>query len=541
VRRLLFLVPLLWLASPAAASSPPCNAGLVWEDRNGNGLRDADEPGLPDVKVSDGVDVVRTDADGRYRLPVVDGRSVFVIKPAGYVAARRADGLPDLWRHIRTAAGPDLRYGGIPVEAPGCRDFALRAARPSPNRQQRLDVLLLADPQAKSLQDVDYYRRDIIDSIKRDAAIDMGHRFGGFYFDGLAGDLGLSLGDIADDDLSLYPALTAATTRLGVPWLHAAGNHDIDLDAANDEDSLLTFRRHYGPDTHAWEEPEAIFVLLDDVIHQPGTKPAYVGGLREDQFAFLQAYLPTVDRQRLLVVGAHMPFFGSDFRAADRARLFALLRDFPHVLLLSGHTHTQRHWYHDAATGWHGARPLHEYNVGAACGAFWSGVRDADGIPDATMADGTPNGYARLAVSSGGRYALSWHAARDPDDTGIGLHAPKVLRQGAYPAWGVYANVYMGDDDTRVEYRIDGGEWKPMKRVEQPDPRVLRENLRDDTAEALRGFDRLPEAKPSAHLWRGALPTDLAEGEHRIDVRAFDRWRGELRARTGYRLEQASP
>ncbi len=198
------------------------------------------------------------------------------------------------------------------------------------------------------------------------------------------------------------------------------------------------------------------------------------------------------------MIGVHIPFFeegARGFRPADRERLFALLRGFPHVLLLSGHTHTQRHWYHDAATGWHGTQPLHEYNVGAACGAYWSGVKDAAGIPDSTMADGTPNGHARLRVQKGGEYTLSWHAARAKDDSGIGLHAPKVLRRGAYPAWGVYANVHMGEADTRVEYRVDGGEWKAMKRVEQPDPSLLVENMRDDLADALRGYDRSPEAE----------------------------------------------
>ena len=119
------------------------------------------------------------------------------------------------------------------------------------------------------------------------------------------------------------------------------------------------------------------------------------------------------------------------------------------------------------------------------------------------------------------------------------LHAPKVLRHGAYPAWGVYANVFMGRDDSRVEYRVDGGEWKPMRRVQQPDPRLLAENVRDDSAEMLRGYDRSPEATPSAHLWRGALPTDLAIGEHLVDVRAFDSGQGEQRAQTHYRLDAA--
>ena len=76
---------------------------------------------------------------------------------------------------------------------------------------------------------------------------------------------------------------------------------------------------------------------------------------------------------------------------------------------------------------------MHEYSVGAACGAFWSGVKDAAGIPDSTMSDGTPNGYARLQVVAGGEYRLAWHPARDAQ-TALALHAPRVLRQGA--RWG---------------------------------------------------------------------------------------------------------
>lgn len=548
MRASLSLLLLLFIV-PAWALPPPCNSGTVFEDRNGNGWQDGGEPGLPGVKVSDGVEITATDARGNYRLPVIDGRSSFVVKPAGYAVPMRGNGLPDYWRNVRTAPGPVLKYGGIPAEFPRCRNFALVPAKPSPDRQARLSVLVFADPQTRSMADVDYYGRDIIQSAMQEGAIEMAHSLGKFYFKGGAADLGLSLGDIVSDGLSLYPALNAATAKLGVPWLHAPGNHDLDFDAGRDEDSLLTFRHTYGPDTFAWEEPEATFLVLDDVIYQPGQSPAYIGGLRADQFAFLERYLPTVPQDRLLVVAVHIPLFDAapgrkTFRHADRARLFALLKDFPHVLLLSGHSHTQRHVFHDAASGWHGSKPLHEYNVGAASGAFWSGAKDAAGIPDATMSDGTPNGYARLKVKAGGEYALSWHPARvtgtSPASTvAMNLHAPKVLRRGAYPAWGVYANVFMGRDDTRVDYRVDGGEWKPMRRVEQPDPRLLAENFRDDSAEALRGYDRSPEATPSAHLWRGALPTDLAAGEHRVEVRAFDAWQGEQRAETGYRLDDA--
>ena len=408
----------------------------------------------------------------------------------------------------------------------GCIDYR-RAPRSALGDVAR--VLVFGDPQVKSADDVDHFRRDIVEPIS-----------------GTHGaSLGITLGDLVDDVPALLPEVKAATASLGIPWLHAPGNHDVDPGAASDAASLAGFHRTIGPDTFARQTALANIAILDDVILLPGQKPGYIGGLREDQFAFLERWLPALAKDRLLVLAMHIHLFdeaGKDsFRDADRERLFALLKPFPHVLVLTAHSHTQRHVFHDAATGWHGANPLHEYNVGAACGAYWSGAADAQGIPAATMADGTPNGYAMLTVKAGGEYAVAWHNARDPDDRQIGLHAPKLLRRGAYPAWGVFANVYMGTDDTRVEFRVDGGDWMPMKKVLQPDPALLAENAIDDASEVLRGHDRSPEAEASTHLWRGALPTKLDAGEHVVEVRAFDRWRGEQRATTTYRLEEAPP
>ena len=79
-------------------------------------------------------------------------------------------------------------------------------------------------------------------------------------------------------------------------------------------------------------------------------------------------------------------------------------------------------------------------------------------------------------------------------------------------------------------------------RIDKVEDRIDRaENAIDDASEVLRGHDRSPEAEASTHLWRGALPTKLDAGEHVVEVRAFDRWRGEQRATTTYRLEEAPP
>ncbi|WP_394000307.1 calcineurin-like phosphoesterase C-terminal domain-containing protein [Luteimonas sp. WGS1318] len=505
---------LLALTSMLAAPALACDRGRVFEDRNGNGLQDAGEPGLAGIRVSDGRRIVDTGTDGRYAG--LDGRRavVFVIKPATYTLAR--DGaLPRFWRPAGTR-GADCAF----------------ALQPEGDAAAALDLLVFADPQAGREAEVDYYARSVVARAREVPAT-----------------LGLTLGDIGNDVPGLYPAINRATAQLDVPWLHLPGNHDLDFEAGNDPASTASYRAVYGPETYAWEDARASVLMLDNVIYQPGVRPSYVGGLRDDQFAFVEAYLAGAPTDRLLIVGAHIPWFDTaadgapeTVRSTDRARLFALLQRFPEVLLLSGHRHTQRHVLHGPERGWHGATPLHEYNVGAASGAFWSGAQDASGIPAATMADGTPHGFASLRVEAGSAYRLDWHPARrdddDPSTTGaMALHAPRVLRRGAYPAWGVYANVFMGRADTRVEYRVGDGDWRPMRRVDRADPRLVMENVRDDTTSALRGLDRSPEADLSTHLWRGALPTDLPLGTHGIEVRVFDPWHGERRASTAYRLD----
>ena len=513
-RRLRLLVPgLCLIAATAACGAPQALVGRVHLDRDANGRIDAGEPPLPGVRISDGERIVTSDASGRFRLERPSG-PVFVVKPAGHRLPKRDDGLPDFWRPEGTAHW-DIALAGAPSAPP-------------------YDVRVFGDPQPKNTADVDYFERDIVaDEARLPRA-----------------RLGVSLGDIVHGNLALLPAMARATAATRTPWLHASGNHDRDHTAGTDEASLDSFRQVFGPDTFAWEEPGLAVVVLDNVIHQPGSGvPArYVGGLRESQFRFLEAWLPKVPGDALLVLAMHIPLFDDDpdpaidsFRDADRQRLFDLLERRANTLVLSSHTHIQQHRWHGAEAGFAGATPLHEYNVGAACGAFWTGVKDVRGIPDTRMADGTPNGYATLTVQPGGRYALRWHAAGEADDPAFAVHAPRVLRRGAWPGFGVYANVWMGDADTRVEYRVGSGEWQPMRRVDRADPELRAINTDDDRSDVLRGYDRAPEAILSPHLWRGALRTDLPAGEHEVEVRLFDRWRGELRRATRYRLVDAEP
>ena len=53
--------------------------GIVFEDRDGSGVRVRPNSGLPGVLVSNGEDVAITGADGRYTLPLPDEATIFVV------------------------------------------------------------------------------------------------------------------------------------------------------------------------------------------------------------------------------------------------------------------------------------------------------------------------------------------------------------------------------------------------------------------------------------------------------------------------------
>ena len=478
----------LVLALGTAAAAAPVH-GVVFDDRNGDGVRQPGEPGLPEVAVSDGVAVVRTDAAGHYEFSAADGATLFVIKPRGWHPPVDAQQRPGFYR----APGPD-----------GSADFPLQAqAEPDHFR-----VLLFADPQPASAKEVGYFDRTIVDGLAgaRDLAFSV------------------SLGDITFDRHELYAPLAAAMARIGAPAYRVNGNHDLDLGAKDDRHATASFEAAFGPSTYAFHYGGVLFVALNDVRFLGG--PRYIGGVRPDQFTFLENLLRLTPRDELVVLLVHIPWFSPNpmnaetFRAADRARLFALLQDRPHNLWLSGHTHYQRHVFHGAAEGWRGAQPLHEYNVAAASGSFWGGPADANGIPIATMADGTPHGYGFLTVD-GTEVRMDYRAARHPSDYQIGLHVPVAVKpRTGYISY--YANVFNGHDGWKVETRVDSREWNDMRRVLDWDPEYAQLYLAQDTLPTPLATPRLPDPVVCYHLWRSYVPADLGLGVHVVEVRATD-------------------
>lgn len=406
---------------PAAGHHVDAVRGTVFEDINRNGKYDSGEPGIPDVLVSDGEHVVKTDVDGKYKLPYPSpaeeeaGIAIFVTKPAGYELPVDKDNVPQFYYiHKPTGSPPNVRgepfrFGGLEPTGPLPRRINFPLIKGE--NKYRFKIVVSGDTQPYSNVEVGYVR----DTLSRE----------------LAGMKDLEAviieGDVMGDDLGLYPRFKRIMSAADAPVYFVGGNHDLDFDAPSDEHSFDTFRREWGPEYYSFDIGEVHFIVLDNVRY-PCTEEdnadglhafcvettTYNGVIHPRQMEWIKNDLAHVPEDKLIVFNSHIPFQtyidqnATKHQTDNALELYDLLGYGPSgypqrpALALSGHTHTLEQlrpgelfpgW--DTALGDRspGSPPFPQIVAGAASGSWWSGDFTADGIPMSYQRLGGPRGY----------------------------------------------------------------------------------------------------------------------------------------------------
>ncbi|MBC8329592.1 MAG: calcineurin-like phosphoesterase C-terminal domain-containing protein [Planctomycetes bacterium] len=505
------LLPLLALLTGWTAGDhhgdPAAAQGTVFHDRDGDGRKDAGEPGLPGVRVSNGREVVETGADGRWCLPVDGPTELFVLKPRGWMVPLAENGTPQHYYLHRPEGSPRSRFPGVAPTGPlpGSIDFPL-----APQEEPEVfRALFFGDTQPRDRAEIEFMDQDVVDECL-----------------GFDGEFGVVLGDLVFDGLGLFGPLTESLSRIGVPWWMVLGNHDQNTDAASDQWANETFNRNFGPASYAFDWGPAHFLVLDNVEwfrEEEGGRSVgkYRGRLSERALEFARNDLAGVPDEAMVVVLMHIPLTG----VSNRARLFRLLEPFPRAVSVAAHSHTMR--VEDLAEqhGWRGAAPhTHVVNV-TACGSWWSGEPDARGVPHATMSDGAPNGWTEWTFSADD-WSFVFRAAGEPPDKQMSIHAGAAAAGGRLE---LTVNVWGGGPRTRVEARwLDpepaGADWTALARTAAADPAyaAMREAERAGRGSRWR---EMPEPSRSAHLWRGGLELPAeSSGTASFQIRVTDRW-----------------
>ncbi|HEX8463717.1 MAG TPA: calcineurin-like phosphoesterase family protein [Abditibacterium sp.] len=509
------------LSAPKPTDTQNLVSGVVY------GVRGGRKVPLPQVRVSNGREIAVTDRLGRYRLPVSEGDVVFVIKPRGFALPLNADNLPQFYRIHQPQGSPKAKYPGIAPTGtlPASLDWTLTEQAESDNFR----VLLFGDPQSRNQQEIGFLTRDILSDV-------MGERAA----------FGISLGDQAFDDLSIYPNQNRAIALLGMPWFNIIGNHDLDFDAPDRTHSAETFKATFGPTYYSFDYGSAHFIVLDDVAYDgktdalpPNGRPdvrtmdgklrgTYHTELGAKQLQWLENDLKLVPREQLVVLMMHIPLLNLENRdetgrRADLRELpafFRLLEGRPNCLSISAHTHFQRHVFLGREAGFAGEH--HHFNAVTTCGSWWTGMPDEQGIPHTTMRDGAPNGYSFLNIA-GNKYSIDFKPARREANYQMNIYAPLEVPRADLSKAEVLANVFAGSPKSKVEMRVGNGAWKPMQLTERPDPAYVAAKTAQEAIPQNKAR-KLPEIINSPHLWAATLPADLAGGAHRLQVRSTDMW-----------------
>ena len=481
--------------------------GRVFNEKSGKGI--------PNVLVSNGLNIAKTDRDGRYKIRIAEDHTLFVIKPRGYRCPLDKNNLPQSFYHHKPNGSPATKHEGVKPTGslPKEINFPLIPQREDDNFR----MILFGDPQPRNQTEIDYMSHDVIEQIVRDE-------------DAMKSEFGLSLGDIMFDNLQFYEPLNQSIATIGKPWYSTVGNHDLNYDSPDNAQATETFRHVYGPHYYSFEHGPVQFVVLNNVMYHGQTPGGYHGELPYIQLAWLENLLRHVPKDKLLVIAMHIPLWSTE----NRAELYRLIEDRPHTLSFSAHTHYQRHDFIGKAEGWNGAEPHHHLNHAAVCGCWWGGTPDERGIPHATMSDGGPNGYSIVEFNKSD-YKITFRPASRPFHEQMAIHLPEEVAMADATSTNLIVNVFAGSSKSKVEANFNNTGWKSITNTPGPDPYIQR-------LKALEAQEPKPLGRAVAgpvetpHMWQTTLPSNLKTGLNVVDIRTTDMFGQTYHERRTFRV-----
>jgi hypothetical protein len=400
---------------PAGPEFPRGLFGTVFEDANTNGVRDAGEPGLQDVLVSNGVSCRPTGDDGVYNLPA-DNSPVFVTTPGNYASSGP-------WYSGPT--GDNIDFGLRPAPEKDSASFTFVQMTDLHAGQAQAAALsgLAAEINALSPAFVVATGDLIVDG--NDATIPTAHG----WFD-------------------VYENFTSS---LGMPAYQALGNHDVvsihraDAAVADPGYGEGMFVSRFGPTYYSFDWGRYHCIVLDPNDMENGKE---VYRISAAELQWLEDDLSYREEAPLLVF-----FHEPTVSWTNRAAVLGLLQGHS-ATLFCGHLH-------QGVTLDSGGIP--EEITAAVCGEWWQGP-NPDGKPAGyRLVSANADGVDSLYIGTGEQRTVDFGLA--PVLSGQVDLAVKVFSRsgtGGVGSAGVSGVTCQVDDNQTLAVSVnvnDGGPW----------------------------------------------------------------------------------
>ena len=335
--------------------------------------------GLADVLVSDGVEIVKTDADGNYSLRSdKKWRYVFVINPAGYDFPLEG---------ILPANYKLLSQNSDTVEEV---NFELEKTQ-----EDNYTLLVLGDMHLANWSRVSDVQQ--FNAIAADINGTIDQTPGKKYV--------LTLGDMTYEQLWLscgyaFPEYlkTMNSSFTNLPFFHTMGNHDNEMEVGGDFEKALKYTQNLAPNYYSFNIGKIHYIVLDNIDYTgvgagKDERPKYKEQFTAEQFEWIKKDLAFVDKSTPIIVAAHSMLSlpsGTGWRSEmPDLNVFTGLFEGYNVRYLSGHTHN---FFYRAYNP-----NFVEYNSGSLCGSWWYSGLYHPGLYLAQ--DGTPGGYTVWTVN----------------------------------------------------------------------------------------------------------------------------------------------
>lgn len=326
-----------------------------------------DDKPLKGVVISDGVEVVSTDADGVYQMKSKKKYGyVFISIPSGYEVATEGV-LPT--NHVLLKAGASVAERV---------DFRVFEAGDQTNHTMLVfGDMHLAGGRNNDRQWFTQFCLEVKDYVSSHSsekvyAVTLGDMTWDYYWYDRNYQFLQYLDDVKQvGDLTIF---------------HTIGNHDHDMMLPGDFQNAVQFTKEVAPDFYSFNIGKVHYVVLDNILStsKGGGKDdrKYNELVTDEELAWLAKDLSFVSKSTPVVVTMHATTSNLDTEA-NRTALFGCLSGYDQVHFLTGHTHQVAN---RKSSNWY------DHNCGAVCADWWDCVYKSDGKVHIGT-DGAPGGY----------------------------------------------------------------------------------------------------------------------------------------------------